>query len=305
MASKQNDDPNVYLRQNARYMYYLTTKNKSNERKVVYYNSFDRKHYLAKAHPFSSEADCRSIRVNYAFPVSIEELEAVKKLLNQVDMKTKSEVMHILNEYEEGGVSRRLLFRKGNYSFQLCRQRRQEILPDRDVIDVDKEMEEDVLPLVRDDGFIPTEVVHRWEDEFGGFFVSPAENIREYQEGFQKHLQHFPKDDAPPSKKRKTAGARKRLDVESAEFAALTSNNNDEHGDDELEMLMLVEIYLIMYELKCKDIVDVILKHEHLLCERLNCNYEDLERLVRRRSADTLNDLHSIITSSLDGDGEK
>ena len=189
----------------------------------------------------------------------------------------------------------------------MCRQRRQEILPDRDVIDVDKEMEEDVLPLVRDDGFIPTEVVHRWEDEFGGFFVSPAENIREYQEGFQKHLQHFPKDDAPPSKKRKTAGARKRLDAESAEFAALTGNNNDEHGDDddELEMLMLVEIYLIMDELKCKDIVDVILKHEHLLCERLNCNYEDLERLVRRRSADTLNDLHSIITSCLDGDGEK
>ena len=89
--------------------------------------------------------------------------------------------------------------------------------------------------------------------------------------------------------------------------AALTGNNNDEHGDDddELEMLMLVEIYLIMNELKCKDIVDVILKHEHLLRERLNCNYEDLERLVRRRSADTLNDLHSIITSSLDGDGEK
>ena len=216
MATKQNDDPNVYLRQNARYMYYLTTKNKSNERKVVYYNSFDRKHYLAKAHPFSSEADCKSIRVNYAFPVSIEELEAVKKLLNQVDMKTKTEVMHILNEYEEGGVSRRLVFRKGNYSFQLCRQRRQEILPDRDVIDVDKEMEEDVLPMVGDDGFIPTEVVHKWEDDFGGFFVSPAENIREYQEGFQKHLQHFPKDDAPPSKKRKTAGARKRLDVESA-----------------------------------------------------------------------------------------
>ena len=126
----------------------------------------------------------------------------------------------------------------------------------------------------------------------------------EYQEGFQKHLQHFPKDDAPPSKKRKTGGARKRLDVE--EHAALTGNNNDEHGDDdELEMLMLVEIYLIMDELKCKDIVDVILKHEHLLRERLNCNYEDLERLVRRRSADTLNDLHSIITSSLDGDGEK
>ena len=113
-------------------------------------------------------------------------------------------------------------------------------------------MEEDVLPLVRDDGFIPTEVVHRWEDKFGGFFVSPAENIREYQEGFQKHLQHFPKDDVPPSKKRKTAGARKRLDVESAEFAALTGNNNDEHDDDELEMLMLVEIYLIMDELKCK-----------------------------------------------------
>ena len=202
MASKQNDDPNVYLRQNARYMYYLTMKNKSNERKVVYYNSFDRKHYLAKAHPFSSKADCRSIRVNYAFPVLIEELEAIKKLLNQIDMKTKLEIMH--NEYEEGGVSRRLVFCKGNYSFQLCRQRCQEILPDCDVIDVDKEMEEDVLPLVRDDEFIPTEVVHRWEDEFGGFFVSPAENIREYQEGFQKHLQHFPKDDALPSKKRKT-----------------------------------------------------------------------------------------------------
>ena len=168
-------------------------------------------------------------------------------------------------------------------------------------------MEEDVLPLVRDNGFIPTEVVHRWEDEFGGFFVSPTENIREYQEGFQKHLQHFTKDDAPPSKKGKMAGARKRLNVESAEFAALTGNNNDEHGDDddELEMSMLVEIYLIMDELKCEDIVDVILKHEHLLCERLNCNCEDLERLVRGRSADTLNDLHSIITSSLDGDGEK
>ena len=27
MVSKQNDDPNVYLRQNARYMYYLTMKN--------------------------------------------------------------------------------------------------------------------------------------------------------------------------------------------------------------------------------------------------------------------------------------
>ena len=120
MGSKQNNDPNVYLRQNAQYMYYLTTKNKSNERKVVYYNSFHHKHYLAKAHPFSSEADCKSIRVNYAFPVSIEELEAVKKLLNQVDMKTKTEVMHILKEYEEGGVSRRLVFRKGNYSFQLC-----------------------------------------------------------------------------------------------------------------------------------------------------------------------------------------
>ena len=66
------------MRQNARYMYYLTTKNKSNERKVVYYNSFDRKHYLAKAHPFSSEADCKSVRVNYAFPVSIEELESSK-----------------------------------------------------------------------------------------------------------------------------------------------------------------------------------------------------------------------------------
>ena len=304
MGSQQNDEPNVYTRQNARYMYYLTSRNKSNERKVVYYNSFDRKHYLAKAHPFSSEADCKSVRVNYAFPVSIEELESVKRILNQVDMKTKKEVMHILNEYEEGGVSRRLVFRKGNYSFQLCRQRRQEILPDRDVIDVDREMDEDVAPMAGDDGFTPTEVVHKWEDEFGGFYVSPAENIAEYREGFQKHLQHFPKDDAPPSKKRKTGGARKRLDVE--EHAALAGNNNDERcDDDELEMLMLAEIYLIMDELECKDIVDVILKHEHLLRERLNCNYTDLERLVRRRSADTLNDLHSIITSSLDGDGEK
>ena len=102
MATKQNDDPNVYLHQNAQYMYYLTTKNKSNERKVFYYNSFDCKHYLAKAHPFSSEADCSSIRVNYTFLVSIEELEAVKKLLNQFNMKTNRRSCIYLTSTKKG-----------------------------------------------------------------------------------------------------------------------------------------------------------------------------------------------------------
>ena len=64
--------------------------------------------------------------------------------------------------------------------------------------------------------------------------------------------------------------------------------------DDELEMLMLVEIYLIMNELKCKDIVDVILKHEHLLRERLNCNYAGFgeissKKVCRRAKRSALN----------------
>ena len=143
-------------------------------------------------------------------------------------MKTKTEVMHILNEYEEGGVSRRLVFRKGNYCFHLCRQRRQEILPDRDVIDVDKEMEEDVAAHGgRRKALYPQRSFINGRTTLAAFSFRQQRILREYQEGFQKHLQHFLKDDAPASKKRKTAGARKRLDVE--EHAALTGNNNDEH----------------------------------------------------------------------------